>query len=130
MWKGEKGTLRWYEGLNKAEATALFLLRSEVIRLKAWLARYQGTERSPTCSCGWARETVEHILVHCPDRDRSRLPTDTEWRMPAILLQEESARKAAKWLVAEGILPHLRAAREVEERAGTQRETLPDLYGW
>lgn len=130
MWRGGKGTLRWYEGLNKAEATALFLLRSEVIGLKAWLARYQGAERSPACSCGWTRETVEHVLVHCPDRDRSRLPTDTEWRMPAILLQEESARKAAKWLVAEGILPHLRAAREVEERAGTQREALPDLYGW
>jgi hypothetical protein len=130
MWRQDKGTLHWYEGLNKAEATALFLLRAEVLGLRAWLARFPGTERCPTCSCGWARETVEHILVHCPDRDRSRLPTDAAWRMPAILLQEETARKAAKWLVAEGILPHLRTAREVEERAGTRREAIPGLYDW
>ena len=43
--------MRLYRGLRKAEATALFLMRSEVIGLKDWLTRVGVPNVIRRCDC-------------------------------------------------------------------------------
>jgi hypothetical protein len=45
-------TLPLYEGQTKAESTAAFLLRTEVIGLNAWLASIHVPNTTPHCACG------------------------------------------------------------------------------
>jgi len=54
-WK--KGTLELYSGLPKHQATALFLLRTEVIGLNAWLASIRVPGIRSECGCGWRAQT-------------------------------------------------------------------------
>ena len=65
-----------YAGLTKAESTALFLLRTEVLGLNAWLAAIHKPDIYPQCPCGWIAQTVRHILLHCPRYDRTQLLTN------------------------------------------------------
>src|SRR3954452_21201433 len=67
-----------YEGLSKAEATALFLMRTEVLGLNAWLASVQVPDILPRCPCGWNAQTVRHVLIHCPLLNRTDLITQTQ----------------------------------------------------
>jgi hypothetical protein len=90
-------TIPMYEGLTKAEATALFLLRTEVIGLNAWLASVQVPGILPRCACGWRAHTVRHVLLHCPQYDRSGLLREAGTEdLYAILSQPNSARLAAR----------------------------------
>jgi hypothetical protein len=59
-----------YAGLSKAQSTALFLLRTEVIGLNAWLAAVQVPDVTPACPCGWPEQTVQHVVLHCPRYNR------------------------------------------------------------
>jgi hypothetical protein len=61
-----------YDGLLKHEATALFLLRTEVLGLNAWLASVGVPGIDKRCSCGWPAQTVRHILLFCPNHADSR----------------------------------------------------------
>jgi len=61
-----------YEGLHKHEATALFLLRTEVLGLDAWLASVGVPGVDKRCPCGWPAQTVRHILLFCPTHTASR----------------------------------------------------------
>ena len=56
-----------YKGLQKHEATALFLLQTEVIGLNTWLAHIRVLDILLQCACGAQAQTVRHILLHCPD---------------------------------------------------------------
>ena len=107
---------RLYAGLSKAEATALFLMRTEVIGLNAWLAAIQVPEVTPACPCGWHAQTVRHILLHCPRYNRVDLLSacGTE-RLDDILMRPESAKHAARWLVRAGVLEQFRVAAEMAE---------------
>ena len=109
-------TRKLYAGLTKAEATALFLMRTEVIGLNAWLAAIQVPRIAPVCSCGTHAQTVRHILLHCPRVERTDLIVrcGTE-RMEEILGRPECARHAARWLVRSGIMEQFRAAAEIEQ---------------
>ena len=109
-------TRKLYAGLTKAEATALFLMRTEVIGLNAWLAAIQVPGIAPVCSCGTHAQTVRHILLHCPRVERTDLIVrcGTE-RMEEILGRPECARHAARWLVRSGIMEQFRAAAEIEQ---------------
>jgi hypothetical protein len=49
-WKTK--TIELYEGLTKVEATVAFLLRTEVLGLRAWLAQIRVPRVSPECECG------------------------------------------------------------------------------
>jgi hypothetical protein len=62
-----------YAGLSKAEATTLFLMRTEVISLNAWLAAVRVPSVFPACSYGWHAQTVRHVLLHYTRHDRSDL---------------------------------------------------------
>ena len=69
-WKKE--TLELYSDLPKHQATALFLLRTEVIGLNAWLASIRVPGIRPECGCGWRAQTVEHVLAMCPKYSNER----------------------------------------------------------
>jgi hypothetical protein len=86
-----------YAGLTKAEATAVFLLRTEVIGLNAWLASIQVPETFPSCECGWPNQTVRHVLLHCPRYSREHLlqACGTE-RLDEILGRPAAAAHAAR----------------------------------
>jgi len=64
MWKTPWGkpTILLYKGLIKAEAIALFLLRTEVIGLNAWLVSVGVLAVLLRCEYGWIRQTVHHVL--------------------------------------------------------------------
>jgi hypothetical protein len=62
-----------YEGLTKAETTALFLIRTEVIGLNAWLAAVRVPGVFPACLCGWHAQTVRHVLLYCIRHERTDL---------------------------------------------------------
>ena len=52
-----------YDNITKAEATALFLLRSEVLGLNCWLASVGVQGVLPHYVCGWRAQTVKpHTL--------------------------------------------------------------------
>ena len=96
----EQDTRKLYAGLSKAEATALFLMRTEVIGLNAWLASVQVPNITPHCPCGWHAQTVRHVLLYCPRHDRVGLvrACNTE-NWDEILMRPECAQYAARWLV-------------------------------
>jgi hypothetical protein len=94
-----------YAGLSKAEATALFLIRTEVIGLNAWLAAVQVPNITPACPCGWHAQTVRYILLYYPRYERIGLiqACGTE-RIDDILSRPAGAKHAARWLVYAGVL--------------------------
>src|SRR5881394_4514968 len=105
-----------YDGLTKAEATALFLLRTEVIGLNAWLASVRVPDILPACTCGWWAQTVRHVLLHCPLYERASLIRQAQTEsLPAILSQPAGARAAAKWLIRNGILQQFNTAKAIGE---------------
>jgi hypothetical protein len=128
-WTQDPRTL--YVGLTKAEATALFLMRTEVIGLNAWLAAVQVPGITPACPCGWHTQTVRHILLHCPRHNRTGLlrACGTE-RMDDILMRPECARHAARWLVRTGVLEQFRTAAEIATEETEGYRPFQDAEEW
>ncbi len=94
-----------YAGLTKAEATALFLMRTEIIGLNAWLAAIGIPDALPACPCGWHAQTVRHVLLHCLDYDRVELLLNwgTE-RLEEILGRPNCVKHAARWWIESGVM--------------------------
>jgi len=128
-WKQD--TRKLYAGLPKAEATALLLMRTEVIGLNAWLASIQVPGIEPLCPCGEAMQTVRHVVLHCRRHERRQLlqQCGTE-RLDEILSRPASAAHAARWLVASGVLNQFRVAREIEEEDDSQFTAFEDCDQW
>jgi hypothetical protein len=103
-----------YAGLSKAEATALLLMRTEVIGLNAWLASVQVPRVLASCAYGWHAQTMRHILLHCPLHDRRDLLTryGTE-RFEDILMRPDCAKHAARWLTRSSIMDQFKVAAEI-----------------
>ena len=109
-------TIPLYKGLSKAESTALFLMRVEVIGLNAWLASVQVPDVIPRCTCGWQAQTVHHVLIHCPHYNRSNLIQAVQSEsLYTILSQPKRARHAAKWFIKQNILKQFETAQAIEE---------------
>jgi hypothetical protein len=126
-------TLPLYEGLTKHQATALFLLRTEVLGLNAWLASIQVPDILPRCPCGWQAQTVRHILLHCPNyaSERPRLIAQTRTEnLREMLSKPESAKAAAKWFVRQGVLEQFNTAREIEAEDAAQYVPFQELDSW
>ena len=101
-WKQD--LLELYLDLPKHQATALFLLRTEVIGLNAWLASIRVPDISPECECGWQEQNVQHVLLLCPkySSTRSELISRAGCEdLRKMLSQPESAQAAARWLVQQ-----------------------------
>ena len=120
-WKGkwEQQPLSLYKGLPKHEATALFLLRTEVMGLRAWLAGIGVPDVHPACPCGAPKQTLDHILAFCPDLKEQRLDLlgrvgSTDLRR-SILDDKTKVGYAAKWLLQTRTLNQFLVAIEVAE---------------
>jgi hypothetical protein len=101
-------TVLLYAGLRKEEATMLFLLRTEVIGLKAWLAATRVPGISPTCECGWRQQTVRHMLYFCRRFSREDLLLESgEISMTEMLSNPEGGRTAAKWCLRNSIMKYM-----------------------
>ena len=133
VWQDDAAKFRLllYDGLNKATATALFLLRTEVIGLNAWLAKVNVPGILSRCPCGHPSQTVKHILLNCTRLDRSSLyPELRTTRFPALLACPQSAKAAARWLIRQRILPQFNTAQEIQEEDHSKDSAIPDLDDW
>lgn len=119
-----------YHGLTKAEATALFLLRTEIIGLNGWLASVGVPEVLPRCTCGWPVQTVQHILLHCPSYNRTSLTRAGDETAVTMLSEPRRAQAAARWFIAQGILPQFRVAQEVDSEDLRAQVPIPSLQEW
>ncbi len=86
----------------KHQASALFLLRMEVLGLNRWLASINVPGIDSNYSCGWPTQTVHHVLMFCPLHTIRRVelvsragPEEIE-RMLSTL---ERAQVTARWFV-------------------------------
>ena len=125
--------LRLYEGLQKHEATALFLLRTEVIGLNAWLAHIGVPDILPRCACGAQAQTVRHILLHCPDLVNLRAEmleiAQTE-NLEEILSSRAGSQAAVHMLLRSGLLGQFQVANEIAKESATPTSPLRDLDSW
>jgi hypothetical protein len=113
-----QSTLKLYSDMPKHQASALFLLRTEVLGLNGWLASINVPGIRPNCGCGWATQTVHHVLMICPLYTASRANlvrrTDSE-EMGRMLSTPEKAQATARWFIQQGILQQFNLAKEIEE---------------
>ena len=124
--------LKLYEDLPKHAATALFLLRTEVIGLNAWLADIGVPEATRRCPCGAAAQTVRHILLHCPDltAHRLRLLEATGFEdLNQILSTRTGAKAASRLLLNSGLLRQFDLAKQLEQDSPASTTPL-DLDSW
>jgi len=126
----EQSPLKLYSDLPKHQATALFLLRTEVIGLNAWLASIRVPNVTPQCECGWQAQTVRHVLLHCPKYRNERpglLGQTGSEDLKEMLSRPKSARAAARWLVKQGVLRQFDTANQIEEEDTTDHNPFQPL---
>jgi hypothetical protein len=131
-WKNpwEMGTVALYSDMPKHQATALFLLRTEVIGLNGWLASINVPGIDAGCSCGWSTQTVHHVLMLCPLYSSGRAElvrrtgSEEMWRM---LSTPEKAQATARWFIQQGILRQFDLAKEIEEEEVEDRTPFQPL---
>lgn len=119
-WTGtwEKSPAYLYEGLLKHEATALFLLRTQVIGLRQWLARIGVPDTDPICDCREGLQTVRHIFGFCKTYATSRAVLQLriqETQLDRALNDKAKAHHVAKWFLQTGVLKQFQLANEIEE---------------
>jgi len=122
-----------YKGLPKHQATALFLLRTEVIGLNAWLSSVGVPGTVPRCLCGWHAQTVRHILLHCPQHATARPSLIREAGtedLQAMLTRPASAKAAARWFIRTGLLQQFQVAANIESEDLAQYHPLEEPEEW
>jgi hypothetical protein len=124
---------RTYDNLQKHEATALFLLRTEVIGLKSWLHSVGVPGILPRCACEWEAQTVRHIMIHCLQYTATRAALFRRARssnLQRILSTPRGGKAAARWLIACGILPQFTLAREIAQEDTSRYQPPQGLDTW
>ena len=114
--------------LQKHEATALRLLRTEVIGLNACLYSVNVPEILLRCECGWGTQHVRHVLCVCPlyRGQREDLYSQAGSRdLTEILSTPRGAQTAGRWLIRWGILPHLRLAGQIQQEDTGEPGPIP-----
>jgi hypothetical protein len=127
----EEDPRKLYAGLTKAESTALFLMRTEIIGLNEWLAsvKVQGIPRG--CLCGSPAQTVRHILIYCPRYERTDLILKCQTgRLEELIGRAECVKHAAKWLVQSGAMEQFRVAAQVDYSDTSGYRKLDDASDW
>jgi hypothetical protein len=103
--------------LTKAEATALFLIRTEVISLNAWLAAVRVPGVFPACPCGWHAQTVRHVLLYYIRHKRTDLLRKYGLeRLEDILQQPLNIKHIARWLVRSRVIEQFKLAAEIVKK--------------
>ncbi|EAQ90295.1 predicted protein [Chaetomium globosum CBS 148.51] len=110
--------------LTKAQSSLLSQARIGDIGLRDYLFRVKVPEvRTPYCECGRGRETVEHLVVWCPDPPLQRPWDGREIRshrdLQTVLRgvgarSRRFVRKVLGWLMDSGRLLEYRLARRLE----------------
>jgi endonuclease/exonuclease/phosphatase family metal-dependent hydrolase len=129
----QKQILRVYEGLPKHIATTLFLLRTEVIGLNAWLASVHVPGILPRCACGWEAQTVRHVMLFCPQYSHTRpalLRQAGTSDLKTLLSDTRCAQLAARWLVECGALKQFELAKEIEREDLDSYQAHRNLNSW
>src|SRR5947207_5776995 len=128
----EQSTLKLYSDMPKHQASALFLLRTEVIGLNGWLASINVPGINARCSCGWQTQTVHHVLMLCPLYSDGRAElvrrtgSEEMWKM---LSTPEKAQATARWFIQQGILQQFNLAKEIEEEDTGNHASFKPLEG-
>lgn len=120
-------------GLRKHEATALFLLRTELLGLNAWLASIGFPDIDKRCGCGWPSQTVRYTLLFCPTHAvfRARFFQRTGIAdLQTALSTPASAHQAARWLVASGLLTQFELAQQITQENTAGYGRLQRLSEW
>jgi hypothetical protein len=127
-----KPTLPLYEGQTKAESTAAFLLRTEVLGLNAWLASIHVKNTTPHCTCGWPTQSVRHVILFCnhrTERDQLFARAGTN-NMAQMLSTSRGLHAAAKWLIGQGVLQQFQTAYEIQQEDTGGYAPLQPLRDW
>jgi len=109
--------LQLYDAVPKHVATAIFLLRSQVLGLKGWLADIGVPGVTPNCTCGAPRQTLQHVLAFCRDQIEARnklIRRAGSTDLLELLKHKDTAPIAGRWLIDTGLLDQFRVADEVE----------------
>ena len=127
-----KATLPLYKGQTKAESTAAFLLRIEVLGLNAWLVSIYVPNTTPHYTCGWPTQSVRHILLFCnhrTERDQlfARAGTSNITQMLSI---SRGLHAAAKWLIGQGVLQQFQTAYRTQQEDTGGYAPLQPLREW
>ena len=105
-----------HKNFSKSESSLIIQMRTERIGLADYLfSRRVPTFASPACSCGWARQTLKHVLLSCPRfvNGRSNMCRDagtTDYRR--LLTTEKGLRASARWLMRTNLLTQFSLAVE------------------
>lgn len=107
--------LRLRTGLSAAEATVATLVRTGKIGLNGFLfdMKVPGVT-SPACSCGWRRQTAEHVVIFCPEwrEGRARMLRKAGTEDFLTLVSTNKGLKAmCPWIIAKGYLGQFSLAR-------------------
>jgi hypothetical protein len=122
--KIDQRALERHKGLTKAESSLLIQARTGAIGLRDFLFRAKvRTISTPYCDCGRGRETVEHLVVWCPQPPKPRTWSATEIHSQRDLFKALDgwgdwerwlARKVVRWLLYCGKLLEYRLAIQLE----------------
>jgi len=125
--------LKLHKNLTKAESSLLVQIRTGVIGLKEFLFRI-GTRgvATPYCTCGTGKETVEHLVIWCPNPPGPRPWNTSDIRSKKDLHQAlhggdkgndmSLARAIVGWLLRSGILPEYRLAAKLQLESGNPED--------
>ena len=87
---------------------------------------------SPVCQCGRARETAQHIIVHCDRftaaRNKLADPRTGGVDLKSLLSSAAGAQRLAKWFIQLSILPQFQLAGELiygEEQPDSHEDPAP-----
>ena len=114
-WSGQSTCV--YDDVQKHVATAMFLLRSGVLELRAWLSGVGVPGVTPECSCGYPRQPIQHVLGFCPNQVEARtklLDRTGHTQMDRLLRKKDTARWTGQWLLDIGLLEYLQVVLKVE----------------
>lgn len=90
-------TVKWYGDMEKWQAKAAFLMRSEVLGLREWLHKRNLTDEGPACPCGAPKQSVLHLIRYCPDliEERRTLYNNAGSTNKGTILQTPKGLRAA-----------------------------------
>jgi len=117
--------LRLHEGLTKAQSSLLVQARTGAIGLRDFLFKVKARRvPTPYCGCGTGRETVEHLVVWCPNPPKPRTWNTSEIRSRRDLNKVlhggnkgnklHLVRAVICWLLGSGRLPEYRLAAKLQ----------------
>lgn len=116
-WSGKRIDKRHKE-LTKAQSSLLTQARTGHIGLNACLAQRRVPGVGPACQCGADAKTFDHIVLDCPQTDRTSLPTEVAQTVAGLsttLIGSQAARPLVRWFIQLGRLPEYKRAGEWDE---------------